>query len=87
MEIRSSFSQIKKTFMVDLVVNKQNKYIVSFGKDISKVCNVSTTKHLASVMMLDVMASNRKKMPPVWFDVSYRLTADYILLLTIRIFG
>ena len=61
--------------MVDPVVNKQNERVVSFGKDISEVRNVSTTKHPASVMMLGVVASNGEKMHPVWFDVGYRLTA------------
>ena len=68
----------EKTFTVDPVVNKQNERVVSFGKDISEVCNVSTAKHPASVMMLGVVTSNREKMPPVWLDVGYRLTAaDY----------
>ena len=65
----------EKTFTVDLVMNKQNKHVASFGKDISEVCNVSATKHLASVIMLGVMVSNGEKMPPVWFDIGYRLTA------------
>ena len=69
----------EKTFTVDPVVNKQNDYVVRFGKDISDMRCVSTTKNPASVMMMSgVYASNRKKMPPVWFDVGYRLTAsDY----------
>ena len=49
--------------------------MVSFGKDISELRNVSTTKHPASVMMLGVVASNREKMPTVWFPRGYRLTS------------
>ena len=65
----------EKTFTVDPVVNKQNERVAGFGKDTPEVRNVSTTKHPASVMMLGVVASNGEKMPPVWFDVGYRLTA------------
>ena len=76
----------EKTFTVDPVVNKQNKRVVSFGKDISEVRNVSTKEHPASVMMLDVVASNGEKMPPVWFDVGYRLTAaDYKDILATKV--
>ena len=56
----------EKTFTVDPVFNKQNDHIVTFGKDISEICKVSTTKHSASVMMLSVVASNGEKMLPVW---------------------
>ena len=31
---------------------KENEKVVSIGQDVSEVCNVSTTKHLTSVMML-----------------------------------
>ena len=37
--------------------------------------NVFTTKHPTSVIMLGVVASNREKMPPVWFPCGYRPTA------------
>ena len=75
MGIRLSFFSDEKTFTVDPVVNKQNDRIVSFGQNISELRNVSTTKHLSSVMMLGVVASNAEKMPPVWFPCGYRLTA------------
>ena len=64
----------EKTFTVDLAINKQNDRVVSFGQDISGVRYASTTKHPASAMMLDVVASNGKKMPSVWFKGGYRLT-------------
>ena len=47
---------------------------MSFGQEISGVCYISTTKHPASAIMLGVVASNREKMPSVWFKGSYRLT-------------
>ena len=56
----------EKTFTVDPVFNKQNNCILTFGKDISEICKVSTKKHPASVMMLGVVASNGEKMLPVW---------------------
>ena len=65
----------EKTFTVDPVVNKQNDRAVSFGQDVSEVRNVSTTKQLASVMMLGNVSSNGEKMPPVLFPTGYRLTA------------
>ena len=55
----------EKRFTVDPVFNKQNNRVATFGKDISEICKVSTTKHPASVMMLGVVASNGEKMPPV----------------------
>ena len=55
----------EKRFMVDPVFNKQNDRVATFGKDISEICKVSTTKHPSSVMMLGVVASNGEKMPPV----------------------
>ena len=58
------FSDEKK-FTVDPVFNKQNDPVATFSKDISEIRKVSTTKHPASVMMLGVVASNGKKMPPV----------------------
>ena len=71
---------------MDLVINKQSDCVVGFDKDISDVHCVSTTKYPASAMMLGVMVSNREKMPPNWFDISYRLTAAaYKAILASRI--
>ena len=55
----------EKRFTVDPVFNKQNERVATFGKDISEIRKVSTTKHPASVMMLGVVATNGEKMPPV----------------------
>ena len=54
-------------------------------EDISDVHCVSTIKYPASAMMLGVVASNREKMPPDWFDIGYRLTAAYEDILASRI--
>ena len=62
-------------FIVDSVFNKQNDWIIMFGNDFSEYPRVPTTKHPASIMMLDVVASNREKMPLVWFERGYRLTS------------
>ena len=63
------------TFTADLVINKQNNRVVGFDKSISDLHCVSTAKYPASVMMLGVVASNGEKMPPIWFDIGYRLTS------------
>ena len=39
--------------MVNLVINKQNDWLVGFDKDIFDVCCVSTGKYPASAMMLE----------------------------------
>lgn len=58
----------KKAFMVHQVFNKKNDRVVRFGKDISEIRIVSTTKHSASVMMLGVVASNVERIPTVSFE-------------------
>ena len=56
-------------------MNKQNEHVVSFGKGISKVHSVSYDQAFG---IYDDVVSNGKKMPPMWFNVGYRLTfADY----------
>ena len=56
----------EKTFTVDPVFNKQNNHVVILSKKISEIHKASTTKHLVSMMMLGVVASNGEKMLPVW---------------------
>lgn len=76
----------KTTKTVDPFMNKQNDCVVSFGQDASRVRYVSTTKHPASVMRLGVVASNGEKMPPLWFETVYRLTAaDYKVILATKV--
>ncbi len=76
----------KKTFTVDPTFNKQNDCIICFDKEDHDLRNVSKTKHLASIMMLGVMASTGEKMAPIWFPVWYRLTAaDYLEVLSDKV--
>ena len=63
----------EKTFTDDLVLNKLNDRVVTFVKDVSKHHKVSTTKHPASIRLLDVVASNGEEMPQAWFERGYRL--------------
>ena len=71
---------------MDPVIHKQNDRVVNFGQDISGVRYVSTTKHLASAMMLSVVASNGEKMPSMWFKGGYRLIgADYRKIMATKV--
>ena len=54
-------------FSVDPVSNTQNDRLVTFGNDVSDHSRVPTTKQPA-FMMFGVIASNREKMPPIWFE-------------------
>ncbi len=89
--IKNSLSRIiifsdEKTFTVDLVFNRQNDQVVSFGNLADEHRYVSTTKHPASVMMLGLVASNGAIMDPVWFSEGYRLTADaYVKILATKV--
>ena len=49
--------------------------VVAFRNDIFEHRRVTTTKHPASFMMLDFVASIGQKMPPVLFKLGYRLTS------------
>ena len=55
----------EKRFTDDPVFSNQNDRVATFGKDISEILKLSTTKHPASVMMLGVVVSNGEKMQPV----------------------
>ena len=50
---------IKKAFKNDLIQK------ITFGKDISEISKVSTTKHPVSVVMFGVVVANGEKMPSV----------------------
>ena len=71
--IEATFFSNKKAFTIDLVFNKQNDQVAPFGNDVFGDLRMSTTKHLASIVMFDVVASNRE-MPLVWFEQGYSLT-------------
>lgn len=52
--------------------------------DVSEVRNVSSNKHQTYMMMLGVVAS--KKISPVWFETSYKLTtAHYRVILAKKV--
>ena len=48
----------EKNFTVDLVFNKQNNRVVTFGNDVSVQRIMLTIKHPASIMMIGVVALN-----------------------------
>lgn len=56
------------------------------GGDEDASRNKTKTKHLASIMMLGIVASNGVKMPPVFWPEGYRLNAaDYIEILKTKV--
>ena len=65
--VNSSFFLMRKMFAVYPVFNKQNDRVATFGNNASGQCRVPTTKHLAPIMMLGLIASNGEKIPHVWF--------------------
>ncbi len=74
---RVIFFSDEKTFTVDPVFNRRNDRYIRIGKSAVQSCRyVSTTKHPASVMMLGIIGSNGKVMPPIWFETGYRLNAN-----------
>ena len=58
--IKISWYFKEKTFNVDPACNKQNDRVVMFENDISEHRKVSTAKHLASIMLFGVVASNEE---------------------------
>lgn len=56
----------KKIFTVDAVVNCLNNRFI--GESVKEVKGVNRTKHLAQVMVLGVVASDGKRMPPYFFS-------------------
>ena len=61
----------KKRFDVDQSRNRQNDRFLAQSP--SEVPPIHSTKHPASCMMLGVVASDGKKMPPIWFDGNTRV--------------
>ena len=60
------------TFTVDPIFNKQTDRFVTFGNDVSEHNNqASSLIH----MMLGVVPSNGKNVPPVWFEWGHMLTS------------
>lgn len=67
----------KKLWTVDLAHNNQNERCLAFSRE--DVPAVLTTKHPASAMMLGVVASDGKRMPPYWTAQNVKITADIYL--------
>ena len=65
----------EKTFTVDPLFNKGNDRVVTFGNELYENRRMPSTKNPASIMVIGVVASNKTKMYPVWFERSYRLTS------------
>ena len=65
----------EKTFTVDNIFSKQNDLMVTFRNAVSEHRRVSTTKHPASITMFGAVESNGVNMPPLWFQLGYRLTS------------
>jgi len=64
----------EKIFVVDAVVNRRNGRFLA--KSIQEVERTFRTKHPAQVMVLGVVASDGKKMPPFFFKPGERVGAD-----------
>jgi inhibitor of nuclear factor kappa-B kinase subunit alpha len=64
----------KKIFTVDQVYNRRNdRYIAGSTAEVE---GVYRTKHPAQVMVLGVLASDGKKMPPYFFKVGEKVTSE-----------
>lgn len=64
----------EKIFTVDAVVNRRNdRYLAKSKADVK---GTYRTKHPAQVMMLGIVASDGKKMPPYFFKPGERVNAD-----------
>ncbi len=70
----------KKNFSLDQSFNHCNDCYLAKAK--SDVQAIMTTKHPASVMVLGIMTSNGKKMPPFFFPCRLRVGAkEYLEML------
>ncbi len=67
----------KKNWMVDQSRNARNDRYLAFSRD--EVPAINQTKHPASAMMLGVVASDGKRMPPFWFTHGLRVGAKEYL--------
>jgi len=64
----------EKIFTVDAVVNRRNDRFLA--KSIEEVVGTFHTKHPAQIMVLGVVASDGKKMPPYFFQPGEKVGAD-----------
>ncbi len=67
----------KKNWTVDQTRNARNDHFITFPID--DVPPITKTKHPASAMVLGVMASDGKRMPPFWFPKDLRAGAKKYL--------
>ncbi|QQP54134.1 Putative transposable element, partial [Caligus rogercresseyi] len=68
------------------VFNRKNDRYISHNGHVGSEKYVSMTKHPASIMMLGVVGSDGKAMPPVFFQEGYMLTSeDYIKVLKTQV--
>ncbi len=67
----------KKLWTVDQARNRQNdRYLAYHVEDVPPI---NCSKHPASAMMLGVVASEGKKMPPYWFPKGLRISTEEYL--------
>ena len=64
----------EKIFTVDAVVNRRNDRYLAATR--AEVQGIYRTKHPAQIMVLGVVASDGKKMPPFFFKPAERVGAD-----------
>ncbi len=64
----------EKIFIVDAVLNGRNDWYLA--ESIADVKGTFRTKHPAKVMVLGVVASDGKKMPPIFFKLGEKVGAD-----------
>ena len=64
----------KKIFTVDQVYNRRNDRFIA--KSIEEVKGIYRTKHPAQIMVLGVVASDGRKMPPYFFPPGEKVGAD-----------
>lgn len=64
----------KKMWTVDQVRNARNDRFLAFCVD--EIPPIHATKHVGSVMLLDVIASDGKRMLPFWFEVGLKIMTD-----------
>ncbi|XP_059081907.1 uncharacterized protein LOC131879566 [Tigriopus californicus] len=64
----------KKLFTVDQIYNRRNdRFLASSTSEVKRVFH---TKHPAAIMVLGVVASNGKNMPPYFFKMGEKIGAD-----------
>ncbi len=73
----------KKNWTVDQSRNARNDRYLAYH--VEDVPSINATKHPASAMMLGVVASDGKRMPPYWFPKGLRVGTEEYLDVMIRV--